>query len=85
MKARIVVLLVLLTLFSATRADAWPVAGYQIEAGTIAGGAYRLTSAGTPANPVSAGGDYILLVPSAPEGQGSGCCCTYLPCALRSW
>ena len=85
MKTRIIFLLVLLTLFSATRAVAWSVARYQVEAGTVAGGAYRLTSAGTPANPVSAGGNYILLVPSAPEGQGSGCCCTYLPCALRSW
>jgi hypothetical protein len=85
MKARIIFLLVLLTLFCATGAVAWSAARYQVEAGTIAGGAYRLTSAGMPASPVSAGGGYILLGPSAPAGQGSGCCCTYLPCALRNW
>ena len=85
MKARVIFLLVLLILLSAVGTVALSAGRYQIEVGTIAGGAYRLTSSGALANALSAGGDYILLVPSAPEGQGSGCCCTYLPCALRSW
>jgi hypothetical protein len=57
---------------------------YQVEMATIAGGGYRLTGAGPQAEIVSAGGAYRLLGPSAPAGQGSGCCCTYLPCILRN-
>lgn len=85
MKARVIFLLVLLIVFSAVGTVALPAGRYQIEIGIIAGGAYRLTSSGAPANAVSAGGDYMLLVPSASAAQGSGCCCTFLPCALRSW
>jgi hypothetical protein len=57
---------------------------YQVETATIAGGNYQLTSFGAQADPVAIGGAYLLLGPSAPELQGSGCCCTYLPCILRN-
>lgn len=66
-----------------TMVSAQPGGGYAVKDGTIAGGGYQLTSAGPQAGTISAGGTYRLLVPAAPEQQGSGCCCTYLPCVLR--
>jgi len=64
-----------------------------VQAGTVSGGSYQLTSlplrqAQGDAWQVSgavAGGDYALTSPSAPTLRGSGCCCTYLPCVLRGW
>jgi hypothetical protein len=86
MKTRIalLLLLVLLMLVSAG-AGAQATPRYQVQAGVIAGEGYRLTTLGTQAETVSAGGAYRLLGPSAPAGQGSGCCCTYLPCVPRNW
>jgi hypothetical protein len=84
MKTRITLLLILLALvLLSTGAGALTAPRYQVETGVISGGGYQLTSSGLQADNVSAGGAYRLLGPSAPTGQGSGCCCTYLPCILR--
>jgi hypothetical protein len=85
MRTRITLLLVLLALvLLSAGAGALSPPRYQVEAATIAGGSYQLTSFATQADNVAAGGAYRLLGPSAPAGQGSGCCCTYLPCTLRN-
>jgi hypothetical protein len=84
MKTRITLLLIsLASVLLSTGAGALSAPRYQVETATISGGCYRLTSSGPQAENVSAGGSYRLLGPSAPTGQGSGCCCTYLPCTLR--
>jgi hypothetical protein len=51
----------------------------------LSGGHYRLVSVGVQADVVASGGGYTLLQPAASAGQGSGCCCTYLPCVLRKY
>jgi hypothetical protein len=85
MKIRITLLLILLVLvFISTGVSALSASRHPVEAGIIAGGGYRLTSFGPQADNVSAGGDYRLLGPSAPDLNGSGCCCTYLPCIMRN-
>ena len=84
MRVRITLLLVLLAfVLLSMGVAAMSAPHYQVEAGTIAGGDYRLTVSGPQADNVSAGGAYRLLGPSAPTLRGSGCCCTYLPCTLR--
>jgi hypothetical protein len=86
MKTRIALLLILLILaLLATSAAAFSTHRYQIEAGTISGGAYQLTSFGTQADYLASRGKYRLLEPLALNQRGSGCCCTYLPCILRVW
>ena len=58
----------------------------------IAGGHYQLVSelpssaadAGTwQVSGAASGGAYRLLASPAPARAASGCCCTYLPCAMR--
>ena len=64
-----------------------------VQAGTSSGGSYHLTSLALRQAPDDAwqvsgtarGGGYALSIPKAPALRGSGCCCTYLPCALRNW
>ncbi|MBN1139379.1 MAG: hypothetical protein JXM73_22570 [Anaerolineae bacterium] len=85
MKIRITLLFILLAFVPlGTGAGALSAPRYQVEAGILAGGGYQLTSFGPQADNVSAGGAYLLLGPSAPAGQGSGCCCTYVPCIMRN-
>jgi hypothetical protein len=52
---------------------------------TLSGGHYRLVSPGVGVDIVASGGGYTLLRPAASTLQGSGCCCTYLPCVLRKY
>jgi len=56
--------------------------GYTIQASTIVGGDYRLTSLTCPASSVCSGGDYRLqsLTGSGNWGQ---CCCNFLPFVER--
>ncbi|UCC63704.1 MAG: hypothetical protein JSV36_01190 [Anaerolineae bacterium] len=56
-----------------------------VQAGTITGGGYHLTSLAWQVSGTAAGGGYALTSPQAPVLRGSGCCCTYLPCILRNW
>jgi hypothetical protein len=84
-KKRITFLVVLLSVvLLSTGAGALSASHYQVEAGTVSGGTYQLTSAGPQTDNVSAGGAYRLLGLAAPTQRGSGCCCTYLPCILRN-
>lgn len=52
---------------------------------TLRGGHYRLVRLDVGVNVTAAGGGYMLWGPVVPEQQGAGCCCTYLPCVLRSF
>jgi hypothetical protein len=52
-------------------------------AAVLSGGHYQLLSLAVPAEVVARGGDYTLLHSAASGQNGSGCCCTYLPCVLR--
>lgn len=85
MKTRTILLLALFAfVLLSTGVGALSTPGYQVEAATLSGGGYRLTSAGPQADNISAGGAYRLLGPSAPAQPTSGCCCTYLPCIMRN-
>jgi hypothetical protein len=55
-----------------------------VQAATVSGGSYQLTSPGSPIGDTSSGGAYRLLSLAAysPSSAG-GCCCTYLPCVSR--
>ena len=84
MRIRITLLLIVLAfVLLSTGAGALSAPRYQVETGIVSGGGYQITSSGTQPDSIAAGGAYRLLVPSAPNLQGSGCCCTYLPCILR--
>jgi hypothetical protein len=52
-------------------------------AGAASGGRYRLSSLAWQVKGSAAGGGYLLQGPVQPALNGSGCCCTYLPCVLR--
>jgi hypothetical protein len=90
MKGRVVILAVvaflLLTTSGLAQAGRW----YPVEKGTAAGGGYRLTSLAPAQGDTwqvqgsASGGGYRLLAPVTAGYVGSGCCCTYLPCVLRS-
>ena len=85
MKTRITLVLVLLAfVLLSAGVGALSTPRYQVEAATLTGGDYQLTSVGLQADNVSAGGAYRLLGPSAPAQPTSGCCCTYLPCIMRN-
>ena len=58
---------------------------YAVEKGTASGGGYYMTSLAWRANGTTSGGGYRLLGPASPTLTGNGCCCTYLPCALRNY
>lgn len=55
-----------------------------VEQGVLSGGSYRLTSLTWHVSGTTSGMSYRLQGPAAPSLRGSGCCCTYLPCALRN-
>ena len=57
---------------------------YAVEQGGASGGRYHLTSVPWQVSGAASGGGYRLLSASSPVLQGSGCCCTYLPCVLRN-
>ncbi len=59
-------------------------AEYSVKAGASAGGVYRLTSLAWRAGAASSGGVYRLLGPASPSG-GNPCCCSYLPCVVRTY
>jgi hypothetical protein len=86
MRIRLTLLMILLAfLLLSTAASAVSAPRYQVETGTISGRGYQLTTLGSPAGNVAAGGAYRLLGPAAPDLRGSGCCCVYLPCVLSQW
>jgi hypothetical protein len=84
-KKTILLSVVLLTLvLLSAGAGALSAPRHQIEAGTISGGSYQLTTSGTQAGAVASGGAYRLLGSAATVQLASGCCCTFLPCALHN-
>jgi hypothetical protein len=94
MKARSMILVVVVSLlFLGTGALAQPGGPYAVEQGMASGGGYHLTSLVLPSVPgpnwqvsgAASGGNYRLSAPRALASTGSGCCCTYLPCAMRSY
>lgn len=84
MKGRVVILAVVAFLLLTTSGLAQSGRGYSVEGGMAAGGGYRLMSFAPLAENVAVGGAYRLLGLSVPALQGSGCCCTYLPCLMRN-
>jgi hypothetical protein len=85
MKTRITLLLLLIVLLlSSTGAGAQPAPPrYRLEAGTLLGGAYPLTSIGVQAEVASAGGAYRLVArPATGIQSNGGCCCVWAPCVL---
>jgi len=54
---------------------------YTINQGTATGGGYHLTGLSWQVEGV-VGNDHYRLV--GPADSSGGCCCTYLPCLLRS-
>ena len=63
-------------------------AGYAVQSGTAAAGAYRLAageSAGWSVRGATGGGSYRLDVVSAVRGTGTPCCCSFLPCVLKGY
>jgi hypothetical protein len=63
-----------------------PLVGYAAEKGVASGGGYRLMSLVHiwQVGEVASGGGYRLLSPASPGG-GNQCCCTYVPCVVRSF
>jgi hypothetical protein len=90
---RVILMAVVALLFLSTGALAQPGGLYTVEQGVASGGGYHLTSLTLPSVPgptwqvsgTASGGNYRLFAPPAPASTGSGCCCTYLPCATRSY
>jgi hypothetical protein len=62
-----------------------PPTWYSVEQGVASGGGYRLTSLNWQASGTVSGAGYRLLGPTSPTLRGNGCCCTWLPCALRNY
>jgi hypothetical protein len=56
----------------------------QDEQGSISGGEYQLTRLVWQISGSVSGGAYRLAGQAVPSLQGSGCCCTYLPCVLNN-
>ena len=56
---------------------------YTVEPGAASGTGYHLSTLSWQVSGPASGGGYRLLGPAAPSLRGSGCCCTYLPLALR--
>jgi len=84
MRIRFTLLLILLAfLLLSIAAGALAATRYQVEAGTISGGGYQLTTLGPQTGVLATGGAYRLLEPASPGPAGSGCCCSYLPCILE--
>jgi hypothetical protein len=98
MKARTVTLVTLAALLClggvalAQSGGAGPAPEYVVQAMTSAGGTYQLASLtlrqaqgdAWQVSGTATGGGYALAARFAPTLRGSGCCCTYLPCLLRS-
>jgi hypothetical protein len=61
-----------------------PPAWYMVERGTASGGRYRLDSLNWQVGGTSSGAGYHLMGPARPASSENGCCCTFLPCVLRS-
>lgn len=60
---------------------------YAVQAGTAAGGAYRLATGWQDwsVRGAAVGGSYRIEVVGAVRGTGTPCCCSYLPCALKGY
>ncbi len=78
-------LLLLLTVPYLYAQTGGPGLGYTVQAGTIAGGGYHLTSTTWQVRGIASGGGYRLAGPASPTGTGTPCCCNYLPCVLRNY
>jgi len=62
-----------------------PPTWYTVEEGTASGGGYHLASLAWRVEGSPSGGGYRLRGPAAPALRGNGCCCTWLPCVLRTF
>jgi hypothetical protein len=54
-----------------------------VQQDVVSGGGYRLTSPAWQVSGAASGGAYHLRAPTSPS-SGTMCCCSYLPCILKS-
>jgi hypothetical protein len=91
MKARIVILVAILTLLLsgamalAQGGKPGPIAWYAVQPGTASGGGYHLAALAWQASGTVSGGGYRLLAPLRATGRGTPCCCSCLPVILKSY
>lgn len=57
---------------------------YSVEQTTSSGEGYRLATLAWQVDGTASGSGYILRSPTGPNLRGNGCCCTFIPCLLRS-
>lgn len=57
---------------------------YQVETGSATGKDYLLTHLNWQVSGSVSGEGYLLSAPITPALTGSGCCCNFLPCALKN-
>jgi hypothetical protein len=62
---------------------AGPDPAYYVPQEAIVGTGYRLASLTWQVSGSASSDDYLLLGPTTATLRGSGCCCTYLPIAVR--
>jgi hypothetical protein len=90
MKMRIVILIVVLALLlggSAAMARSSEQGSPALRAAQqdmMSGEGYHLTRLTWQVSGAASGTGYSLVSPGGPTGTGTQCCCSYLPCVLRS-
>jgi hypothetical protein len=80
----VVILLLLIGVTLASSVEPLPAVRYVILQGTTSGGSYYLNSQSWQVSGVAAGAGYYLRTNSAPTGNGTPCCCDFLPCVLNN-
>ena len=89
MRASIIVLFVVILLVSigvtlARSSEPQPAVRYIVVQGMTSGGSYHLNSQSWQVSGVAAGAGYYLRTNSAPTGNGTPCCCDFLPCLMKN-
>jgi hypothetical protein len=78
--------LVLLSGFALAQSEGQPPSSpYAVEPGTMSGAGYQLTGLTWQVSGTATGATYRLDWVGSPELRGSGCCCTYVPLAVRNF
>lgn len=91
MKSRFIIITFLAILFlvlgsivtTQARGEA-PSISYQVANGTTSGEGYQLITYNWLIRGTLSGDRFLINIASSPLLNGSGCCCTYLPCILRN-
>ncbi len=90
MKARIVILMLIFVLMlsgsvvMAQSSEPGSSKQYTLQPGLIIDKGYQLTSLTWQVSGAAGDERYRLLSPNSPTGTGTPCCCSHLPCVMRS-